>query len=52
MFKNQNFKVQVQEWEKVYTKYIKLGLPEVESNQLVRDFIYTIKLTLLSQSEY
>ena len=49
---NQNFKVQVQEQEKVYTEYIELGLPKVEGNRLVRDFIYAVKLTLPSQSEY
>ena len=31
---------------------MELGLPEVEGNRLVKDFIYAIKLTLLSWSEY
>ena len=33
----------MQEWEKVYTKYIKLKLLKVDSNQLIKDFIFTIK---------
>jgi len=31
---------------------IELGLPKVDSNCLVRDFIYTVKLIILSWSKY
>ena len=50
--RNQNFKVQVQEWEKVYTKCVELGLPEVKGNQSVKDFAYTVELISPSWSEY
>ena len=37
----------MQEWEKVYTEYIKLKLPKVDSNRLIKDFIFIIKSILL-----
>ena len=33
----------MQEWEKVYTECVKLKLPNVDGNQLIKDFIYTVK---------
>ena len=45
---NQNFKVWIQEWEKVYTEYIELKLPKIEGNWLVRDFVYTVESILSS----
>src|SRR6266576_3248663 len=50
--RNQNFEVWVQEWEKVYTECVELGLPEVEGNRSVRDFVYAVESTSPSWSEY
>ena len=36
----------------MYTKCMELKLPEIEGNQLVRDFAYTVELVLLSWLEY
>jgi len=33
-------------------EYMELGLPKVDSNCLVKDFIYIIKLITLSWSKY
>jgi len=38
--------------KKVYIKCIELGLPKVDSNYLVKDFIYIVKLIILSWSKY
>ena len=35
----------------MYTEYIKLNLLKVDSNQLIKDFIYTVKSVLLTQSK-
>ena len=50
--KNQNFKIWLQKWEKMYTEYVEQKLPEIKSNQLVRDFMYAVKSVSLSRSEY
>ena len=49
---NQNFKVWLQEWEKLYTKYKELKLLEVDSSYSVTNFIYIVELITLSQLEY
>jgi len=36
----------------VYTKYKELDLPKVNSNHLVRDFVYIVNLITPSWSEY
>jgi len=36
----------------VYTEYIKLGLPKVDGDRLVRDFTYIVELIILSWSKY
>jgi len=36
----------------VYTKYKELGLPEINGDCLVRDFVYVVNLITLSWSEY
>jgi len=36
----------------VYTKCKELGLPEINSNYLVRDFVYIVNLIILSWSKY
>jgi len=36
----------------MYIKCIKLGLPKVDNNYLVKDFIYTVKLIILSWLKY
>ena len=36
----------------MYTEYKELGLPEVDSNRLVKDFAYVVKLIILSWLEY
>jgi len=36
----------------VYTKYKELGLPKINSNRLVRDFVYIVNLITLSWSKY
>jgi len=36
----------------VYTKYKELGLPKINSNRLVRDFIYIVNIITLSWSKY
>ena len=50
--RNQNFKIWLQEWEKVYTEYVEQKLPEIEGNWLVRDFAYAVKSVSLSWLEY
>ena len=42
----------MQEWEKVYIKYIKLKLPKVNSNRSIKNFIFTIKSISLGWLEY
>jgi hypothetical protein len=37
----------MQEWEKVYIEYIKLKLPKIDGNWLIKDFIFTVKSVLL-----
>jgi len=32
----------------MYTEYIKLGLLKVDGNYLIKDFIYIVKLIILS----
>ena len=49
---NQNFKIWLQEWEKVYIKCFELKLLKIKGNQLVRDFIYVIELISLSWLKY
>ena len=49
---NQNFKVWLQEWKRLYTKYKELKLPKVDGSYLVTDFIYTVKLIILNWLEY
>jgi len=36
----------------VYTKCKELGLPKINSNYLVRDFVYIVNLIILSWSKY
>jgi len=36
----------------VYTKYKELGLPKINSDHLVRDFVYVVNLITPSWSEY
>ena len=50
--RNQNFKAQLQKWEKVYTKYVELKLPKIKDNWLMKDFAYAVKSILLSWLEY
>ena len=52
MPQNQNFKIQLQEQERPYTKYKELKLPKVNSSYLITDFAYLVKLITLSQVEY
>ena len=42
----------MQEWEKVYMEYMELKLPDVDGDQLIKDFIYTVKSVLLGWLEY
>ena len=49
---NQNLKVWMQEWEKVYMEYAELSLPKVDGNRSVKDFIYTVDSVSLSWLEY
>ena len=50
--RNQNFKIWLQEWEKVYTKCVELKLPKIKGNQSMRDFVYVVELISLSWLEY
>ena len=50
--RNQNFEVWLQEWEKVYTECKELGLPDVNGDHSVRDFIYAVELITPSWLDY
>ena len=42
----------MQEWEKVYTKCVKLKLLKVDGNQSLKNFLYAVKSILISWLEY
>ena len=49
---SQNIKIWLQQWEKIYTKCKVLGLPEVDSDHSVKDFVFAMQLVTPNWSDY